>query len=100
MVRITTCPKCLSSSNHNDDVKVCFCFFCGFKIPILSRSLPKFPSSKGEYEKLMGTLDELNKEIFYGIKMEKIIDWNKELKEEIERQNRLNVENTKRGNGD
>lgn len=101
MVSITTCPNCLSSSNHNDDVKIYFCFFCGFKINSSATiKKPKFPSNRSEYEKMMETLEKLNKEIFYGIKRDKVIDWNKELDKEIERQNRLNVENTKRGNGD
>lgn len=82
---ISTCANCLSASEHNGEIKINFCFHCGYQVNYQHREKLKIHDSKTAYDQMMKQLDSIQK----SIKAEmvttkpkpnpKAIDWDLEL---------------------
>lgn len=82
---ISTCANCLSASEHNGEIKINFCFHCGYQVNYQHREKLKIHNSKTAYDEMMKQLDSIQQ----SIKAEMItkkpkpepVDWDFEFKE-------------------
>lgn len=80
---ISTCANCLSTSDHHGEIKINFCFHCGYQVNYKHREKLKIHDSKAAYEEMMKQLESIQKSIKGEMKPKKknsSVDWDSELK--------------------
>lgn len=79
---ISTCANCLSASEHNGEIKINFCFHCGYQVNYQHREKLKIHNSKTAYDEMMKQLDSIQRSIRTDMKTKRIsipVDWDFEL---------------------
>lgn len=82
---ISTCANCLTASNHQAEIKINYCFLCGYKINYIHKDNDdlRIHKSKAMYEEMMFQLNNIRN----GLKGEKEnkkycpVDWDLAAKE-------------------
>lgn len=80
---ISTCANCLSASEHNGEIKINFCFHCGYQVNYQHREKLKIHNSQTAYDQMFKQLEAIQKSIRMDMVTTKpksaLVDWDFEL---------------------